>query len=131
MPIADALQLSTDLSALAGHANDVINDPNVALTVLQTAQLNDFNTNLTGYSNQVATNIALSALGAAQSDLDTMTAATKQANAKVAIIKADAKRLNTVVAILGQAVSFGATLGGGSILKDVLGAATSLKAAAS
>jgi hypothetical protein len=131
MPIADALQLSADLSALAGHAGDIINDPNVVLTLPQTTQVNDFNSKLTGYSNQIATNVALSALGAAQADLDTMTTATKQANAKVAIIKADAKKLNTVLSILGQAVSFGVTLAGGGILKDVLGAATSLKTAAS
>jgi hypothetical protein len=129
MPMADALQLSADLSALAGYANDIINDPNVLLTNAQTTQLNDFNTELTGHSNQIATNTALSALGAAQAELDVMTAATKQANAKVAMIKADAKKLHTVLSILPLAVSFGACLVGGGVLADVLGAASQLKIA--
>jgi hypothetical protein len=131
MAAADALQLAADLSALAGYASDVLNDPAINLTAAQATQLNDFNTKLTNYSNQIATNVALSALAAAQSDLDAMKAATEKANAQAAALKADATKLNTVLSILGSAVSFGASVLGGGSLAKVLGAATALKTASS
>lgn len=126
----DALRIAQDFADLAGYASDILNDPNIQLTNQQAQQLNAWNTKLTQYSNNIAVQTALTTLAASQNDLNQITKATKDANSAAAALKADVTKLNSVMTILGDAVTLGASIALGP-LGGVLAAAIALESAAS
>ena len=119
------MSVAQDFSDLAGHIGDILADPAISLTDAQTTQLDDDSEKLTGYSNKLADAGAWAALHAAQGDLDKIAQATSDANAAAAKLKAQANKLNSILQIVGDAVSLGAAIATGN-LPGALTAATTL-----
>lgn len=124
MPITPA-SIAQDFNDISGHIGDILANTNFNLSDAQITQLGNDAVALTGYANQITDDDALQALGAAQSDFDSIKAATSAANAKAATLKAQATRLNSILAIVGNVLSLGAAIASGPLM-GVLTAATTL-----
>ena len=122
---ASPTSVKDDFNDLAGHIGDILSDPNISLTDAQTTRLQNDSEKLTDAANKLADGDALAALGAAQQDIDRIKAATGDANDALGRLKANAQRLNTILTIVGDAVSLGAAIATGP-LTGVLSAATTL-----
>jgi hypothetical protein len=125
MTAADALAIAQDYETLSGYVTGILGDPNISLTAAQTQRLTDCCQRLTQYANSVAIATALSALSASQGDIDKIKKATSDANVAVAKLKSQIAKINTVMQIVGDAVSLGAAIVSGP-LTGVMAAATTL-----
>jgi hypothetical protein len=125
MPDPTAAAIARDLANLAGYIADILADSNIQLTSNQTTTLNNFSSQLTNYSDEIANRDALAALNAAAAQLNNIAQATSAANAAALSLKTQAARLNSILAILGDAVSLGAAIVTGN-LPGAIGAANSL-----
>jgi len=110
MPGEDSAAVARDLSTMAGYIGQILNDPTIDLTDEQSAQLTNYGKLLTADSDKIADQDAMAALNAAQRDLTKITQATSDANAAAARLKKDAQKLNSLLALLGDAVSLGANV---------------------
>ncbi|MGC2633752.1 MAG: hypothetical protein WA215_06000 [Candidatus Cybelea sp.] len=117
--------IAQDYSDLAGHVGDVIADTSIPKTPAQLTQLGNASNALLNYSNQLADAGAWAALNAAQSDFDQIKAATSTANAAAAALKTQASKLNSILTIVGDALTLGAKIVSGD-LPGALNAASTL-----
>ena len=122
---SDALAIAQDFEALAGQVTGILGDPDISLTDAQSQKLADCCQKLTRYANSVAIAAALSALRATEDDVAKIRNATTDANAAVAKLKSQIAQINTVLQIVGDAVSLGAAIVSGP-LTGVISAATTL-----
>jgi hypothetical protein len=125
----DALSVAQDFASLSGVVANILGDDNLDLSDDDVNNLNEYNRQLVTYSDNTAIQVALNALSATQANLDAIKRATSAANAAAARMQADATRLNSVLTIIGDAVTLGAAIISGP-LTGVLTAATTLGAAA-
>ncbi len=115
MTDAQGLILAQELADTANLVVHMLNDLTLPLTDQQTQALQNYAIQLGKESRQIAIAGALSALNAAQADFNSMTQATTAANAAVTQLKTSAAKLNSILDIVGKAVSFGAALVAGPV----------------
>jgi len=130
MPDQASTAVAQNLENIAGAIGDVLGDASIALTADQTTTLENAVASLTSCANQIANQSAMAALNAAQKDLDAITQATSSANAAAQKLKQQATRLNSLLALVGDALSLGAAIISGD-LPGAIGDAAKVAADAS
>ncbi len=127
---ATALDIARDFTNLSLVVANIIGNPALNLSDAQADKLNEYNTDLVTYSDGVAIQTALNALAATADNLNKIKAATGAANAAANRMKADATKINSIIKIVGDAVSLGAAIVAGPLV-GVLTATTTLASDAS
>jgi hypothetical protein len=127
---AQLVQLAADFSSLADQARDILTNPDLNFSANVS---NALSSDMSTLSN-IAANLAMWGAKIVFADSDsafqTISSSTQAANAAVTKLQNDVKKINSVVTILGDAVSLGVSFGTGNWV-SVVSAATSLGSAIS
>lgn len=122
---AQLIQLSTDVNTLGNLIRGILNDPNMNLSQGQSSVLSADLTSLSDTAANLATWGAQVVFADSDAAFTTISSATSAANAKVAQLKATVAKIDSVVNIVGAAVSLGVAFGTGNFV-NVLSAAGQL-----
>ena len=126
---AQLIQLASDFNAMAGTARDVLTDATIELTADQSNLLSADVIQLGNIAANLATWAALLIFEDSDKAFQTVQSSTQSGAARLAQLKADAKKVNAIISVLGAAVSLGLTFGSGGVL-GIISAAGNLATAA-
>jgi outer membrane murein-binding lipoprotein Lpp len=100
-------QLASDFSGLASKVSDILNDPNVTISGATNERLTQDLSKLSDIAANLATWSSLVVFADSESSFQEISSATSAANAKVKQLKADVAKINSIVNIVGSAISLG------------------------
>ena len=123
------VQLAADFNGLANLDRSILNDPSIDLPPTAADALTAHLTNLSDVAANLATLGAQVAFGDSDAAFERISDATQQANTTVARLQGTVAKINSIVNILGAAVSLGVAFGTGNV-PAILGAADKLRQAA-
>lgn len=113
---AQIAQLASDFSALANKVSAILNNPDVPLSADANARLSQDLSKLSTIAANLATWSSLLVFAETESSFETISSATSSANAKVDKLKDEVAKINSIVNIVGSAVSLGVAFATGNVV---------------
>lgn len=123
------VQLAADFNALANSDRSMLNDPSLDLPPEAADALTKHLTDLSTLAATIAAAGASAAFEDSDAAFSSINGATQQANATVARLRGTVAKIDSIVNVLGAAVSLGVAFGTGNV-PAILGAADKLRQAA-
>lgn len=125
---AQILQLATDFSSLADSVRDILMDPDMTLSPAASNVLSSDLTSLSNIAANLATWSALCSFANSDDAFAKLSKATDDANQKVAELEKTVAKINSIVNIVGSAISLGVAFGTGNVI-GIIGDAGNLETA--